>query len=116
MFATWGPRVLAPIFLVVCVIAVLSIVNANEGAGAPERGGQTGQGGDRGSNGGEGAQQNGGGGGEEEGSGEETYTVESGDVFSTIAADAGISTGKLERLNPDADPNSLQPGQVLQIR
>lgn len=117
MFATWGPRVLAPLFLVACVIAVLSVVNANEGgsstgrgAGGQERGASNGGGGGGEDTGGEDS------GGDEEGSGEETYTVESGDFFSTIAEEAGISTQRLERLNPDVDPTALQPGQVLKLR
>ncbi|UJA20650.1 LysM peptidoglycan-binding domain-containing protein [Thermoleophilia bacterium SCSIO 60948] len=114
MFATWGPRILAPLFLVGCAIAVLSVVNANDSGAPAERGGQAAQQGGGQNGGGQGGEDSGNEG--DEGSGEETYTVESGDAFSTIAEEAGISTQRLERLNPDADPTALQPGQVLQLR
>jgi LysM domain len=46
----------------------------------------------------------------------ETYVVVAGDTFSGIAAKAGISEAKLERLNPDVDPATLNPGQTIKLR
>jgi LysM repeat protein len=48
--------------------------------------------------------------------GSRTYTVESGDTCSDIAASYGVSAGDLIALNDlDAGCTELQPGQVLKI-
>jgi LysM repeat protein len=44
-----------------------------------------------------------------------TYTVESGDSPSSIAAAEGISVDELLEANPDADPNALGVGDELEI-
>jgi nucleoid-associated protein YgaU len=44
-----------------------------------------------------------------------TYTIREGDTFETIAADHGTSVERLQALNPDVDPNSLQVGQKIVI-
>lgn len=57
--------------------------------------------------------------GDGEGDGAETpktYIVEDGDVFSTIAEKFGVSVKRLERLNPDVDPQTLNAGTELKIR
>ena len=46
----------------------------------------------------------------------ETYVVVPGDTFSGIADKAGIPVAKLERLNPDLDPATLNAGQVIKLR
>ncbi len=45
-----------------------------------------------------------------------TYTVEEGDTLGAIAEKFNVSTKRLERLNPDIDPQTLNAGQELQIR
>ena len=45
-----------------------------------------------------------------------TYAVEEGDTLSGIAAKFDVSTKRLERLNPDIDPQTLNAGQELTIR
>lgn len=45
-----------------------------------------------------------------------TVTVKSGDTLLGIAFDNGISLEELQRLNPDASPQTLQIGQVLIIK
>jgi hypothetical protein len=46
----------------------------------------------------------------------ETYVVVPGDTFTGIAQKAGIPVAKLERLNPDIDPATLNTGQVIKLR
>jgi LysM repeat protein len=45
----------------------------------------------------------------------QTYTVKSGDIPETIAAQFGITTAELLAANPGLNPNNLQVGQVLII-
>ena len=45
----------------------------------------------------------------------QTYTVKSGDIPETIAAQFGITTQELLAANPGVNPNNLQVGQVLVI-
>jgi LysM repeat protein len=47
--------------------------------------------------------------------GGQTYTVQSGDIPETIAAQFGITTEALLAANPGIDPTNLQIGQVLII-
>ncbi len=44
-----------------------------------------------------------------------TYTVVAGDTLATIASRFGTTQDAIAQLNSLADPNSLQPGQKLQI-
>jgi hypothetical protein len=46
----------------------------------------------------------------------DTYVVQPGDTFSGIAAKAGIQQARLERLNPDVDTATLNAGQQLNLR
>jgi LysM repeat protein len=46
----------------------------------------------------------------------QTYTVKPGDTPSTIAEQAGIPLDQLLELNPNLDPQSLNPGDKLRIR
>jgi hypothetical protein len=46
----------------------------------------------------------------------ETYVVVPGDTLTGIAAKTGIPLGKLERLNPDLDPATLNAGQTIKLR
>ena len=45
-----------------------------------------------------------------------TYEVEEGDTLTTISRKTGISVQRLEKLNPDLDPQALQLGQELKLR
>jgi lipoprotein NlpD len=45
----------------------------------------------------------------------DTYVVLPGDTFSGIAAKAGIPLAKLERRNPDIDPATLNAGQQIKL-
>jgi Tfp pilus assembly protein FimV len=44
-----------------------------------------------------------------------TYTIQEGDTFETIAADQRTTVERLQALNPEVDPNSLQVGQRILI-
>lgn len=44
------------------------------------------------------------------------YTVKSGDVLSVIAERYNVPVSRIERLNPDVDPQTLRPGTRLRLR
>lgn len=44
------------------------------------------------------------------------YTVQEGDSLSTIADSAGIPVARIQKLNPDLDPQALTIGQTLKLR
>jgi hypothetical protein len=46
----------------------------------------------------------------------ETYVVQPGDSLSGIADQANVPEEELLRLNPDVDPQALQPGETLRLR
>lgn len=45
-----------------------------------------------------------------------TYEVEEGDTLTTISRKTGISVQRLQKLNPDVDPQALQLGQEIKLR
>ncbi len=98
-------RVLAPLALVLALLAVYLVVTGSMGidddaSDEPEttssKGAHDGQG--------DGAET------------PKTYIVEDGDSFGTIAEKFGVSVERLVRLNPEVDPQTLNPGQELKIR
>ena len=44
-----------------------------------------------------------------------TYTVQPGDILSTIAEEQGVTVERILELNPDIDPQSLQAGDELDL-
>ncbi len=44
------------------------------------------------------------------------YTVQGGDTLSAIAHKTGVPLARIERLNPDIDPQILVAGQQLKLR
>ena len=102
---SWVNRLLAPLALILVLIAVLVIVTEN--TGDSDRAEQDtkakidseGKSGD-----GDGAEN------------PKTYVVEEGDTLSGVAAKFDVSVKRLERLNPDIDPQTLSAGQELTIR
>jgi len=101
---SWGARLLAPLALVVALAAVALVVSSSLGtedsSDEPE---QTSS---------KGAHDGDGDGAETP----KTYIVEEGDLLSTIAEKFGVSVKRLERLNPDIDPQTLNPGQEITLR
>lgn len=47
---------------------------------------------------------------------EAVYTIEQGDLLSTISEETGVSVEKLLELNPDVDPQTLVAGQKLKLK
>jgi LysM repeat protein len=44
-----------------------------------------------------------------------TYTVQQGDILSSVAEKTGVSVERLQELNPDVDANALSIGQKLRL-
>lgn len=45
-----------------------------------------------------------------------TYVVKSGDTLISIAHENGVTVGKIERLNPEVDPQLLSEGEKLKLK
>jgi LysM repeat protein len=45
----------------------------------------------------------------------DTYTIQAGDTFSSIATKLGIAVGALEAANPSINPNNLQIGTLISL-
>ena len=101
---SWFNRVLAPIALVAVLLAVFVIVSQNTGDSDKAADDAKAKIDSEGKKDGEGAEN------------PRHYTVEEGDTLSGIAAKFDVSVKRLERLNPDIDPQALGAGQELTIR
>jgi LysM repeat protein len=44
------------------------------------------------------------------------YTVKTGDTLGRIAAKTGVPVARLQRLNPQLDPQALVSGQRIRLR
>lgn len=98
-------RVLAPLALVACGLALFLLVSETLSGGGDDGG--TGNERDRPRN--------------EQPRNEpkvegDTYVVVPGDTFTGIAQTTGIPLAKLERLNPDLDTATLNAGQQIKLR
>ena len=98
-------RVLAPLALVACGLALFLLVSETLSGGGGDAG--TGNERDRPRN--------------EQTRNEpkvegDTYVVVPGDTFTGIAQKTGIPLAKLERLNPDLDTATLNAGQQIKLR
>ena len=45
-----------------------------------------------------------------------TYTVKSNDSLGTIAEKTGVEVERLQELNPQLDPQAINPGQKIKLR
>jgi LysM repeat protein len=45
-----------------------------------------------------------------------TYVIKSGDTLTAIAHATGVSVAKIERLNPEVDPQILIAGETLKLK
>lgn len=101
---TWGPRVIAPLMLILAIVAVVVVVTGSLGIEESDEPEQT-------------VSPKGAHDGDDDGAETpKTYTVEEGDLLTTIAEEFGVSVKRLERLNPDIDPQTLNPGQEITLR
>ncbi len=107
----WAPRLLAPLALSVCVLAVLMVVRADESEEAPARG-------DRGASRQAEARPDESGPASESGSEKKpaTYVVVPGDTLGSIAQTTGVPLEEIEQLNPEIDPQALPSGATLKLR
>lgn len=96
-------RILAPLALVVCVIAVgivfSSTMGGDEGGADKASTTQTSTAKKKGSS----------------SKKRKTYVVKSGDSFSVISEKTGVPVEDLVQLNPGVDPQSLRTGQKLKL-
>ena len=99
---SWASRLLAPLALVVVLIAIGVIVTANIDDGGKAEDTTARVNSDNGD--GDGAEN------------PRHYAVEEGDTLSGIAAKFDVSVKRLERINPDIDTQALTTGQELTIR
>lgn len=104
----WVPRVIAPLILLLTLVAVFVVIQGSLGIddGVEEdRGAKTAASETKAHDGdGDGAET------------PKTYMVEEGDTLSAIAEEFGVSTDRLVRLNPEIDPATLNAGTEIKIR
>jgi LysM repeat protein len=91
-------RFLAPIALVLAAVVVIVVVTSSISGGGEESK--------------HGAKQE----KSAEGPGDKYYIVQPGDSFSVIAEKEGTTEEALQQLNPDLDPQTLNPGQQVRLR
>lgn len=94
-------RVLAPLALLACAVAVFLLVSGLDSDEEPE--------GQREKTRKEQIQA-------QRQKGPETYVVQQGDTLTEIAQRTGVGVAKLERLNPQLDTATLNAGQTLKLR
>lgn len=100
-------RILAPVALAICAVAILVVIGSSLGGG-----------GDSSSGGGAPAADT-----ASESAGTTTakrqpatYTVKSGDTLGAIAETTGVPVETIQELNPELDPQALIAGQKIQLR
>lgn len=108
-------RLLAPLALVVCLIAVFVVLSGGGEKASTSSGAKDSQTSSQGSSSGEDSADA----STESGSTgpvRSTYRVKPGDSFAAIAEKTGVEVDTLAELNPDVDPRALQPGQKLKLK
>lgn len=107
MRATAPSRILAPLALAACVLAVVivatSSLGGDGGTAEPTAATQT-------------ASRTSTAARTSTTSGRSSYTVKSGDSLSLIAEKTGVPVEELVQLNPGVDPQSLRTGQKLKLK
>lgn len=107
----WLARILAPLALIgVLVVIVILISGSTGGEVADTTGGGGSGGGQKSQKSQEGDK------GEKGSKPPKEYVIEPGDTLSGIAEQFGLSTAKIERLNPDLDPTALVTGATIKLR
>lgn len=101
-------RILAPVALAICAVAVLIVIGGSIGGGDDSSGGGT-----------PAAETSTQSSGATTTTGKRqpaTYTVKSGDTLGGIAETTGVPVETLQELNPELDPQALIAGQKIQLR
>jgi LysM domain len=98
-------RALATIALVVGFIALVIVVSASLGGGGSSGGGK-----------GPVARHASRGGGESKQPVPASYVVKSGDTLTSIAHRTGVPVARIQRLNPETDPQILIAGEKLKLK
>lgn len=116
-----GARLLAPLALIICAIAVFTVIGGDSESTTKGSSGSDNSSENRSSDSGSANSKDSTAGSTESESGEvvpakATYKVKPGDSFAAIAEDTGVEVDKLSELNPDIDPRALQPGQKLKLK
>lgn len=110
-------RLLAPLALVICAIAVFSVLSSG-GSETATRGGSDSEQSSSSRDSGDSSSADSGDTSESGSTGpvRSTYRVKPGDSFAAIAEKTGVDVDTLAELNPDVDPRALQPGQKLKLK
>ena len=114
---SWGPRLLAPVAFFAAATTLVLVIHRSltaDTAATPTPTGATETAGTAGTGTGTGATET-----ETTQGGQgrrRFYRVRSGDFLETIAQRFDTTVGDLLELNPNLDPNSLQPGQRIRVR
>ncbi len=100
-------RLMAPLALVGCAVALYVVIDRSlgpdaESSATPNRAGQS-----------TAAEGNG---TSRKARRRKRYTVRSGDTASSIAEKTGVPLSQIEELNPEIDPRTLSPGTRLKLR
>jgi LysM repeat protein len=93
-------RILAVAALIAAAVVLVAVVSANTGGGGDEKKGKANP--TRQAN--------------KPKTKAKVYKVEEGDNLTIISQKTGISVERIEALNPDLDPQALQPGQKIKLR
>ena len=102
-------RILALAALIGAGLAVYTVVTSETGDDEPAAERKAGGGNAGGQSGGQS-------GGADRQPARKVYVVQEGDTLTVIARQNGVSVARIERLNPDVDPQALIPGQKLKLR
>lgn len=99
-------RILAPVALAVCALAVLVVIGSSTGDGDSSGGGTVS----------ETATQQATGSAPPPRRQPASYTIEAGDTLGAISERTGVSVEMLQQLNPELDPQALIAGQKIKLR
>ncbi len=109
MQAGSGARLLAPLALVICAIAVFVVLTSQDDGGSTAEPVSAGSAQSSSASSEKPTSSS-------SGPRRSSYTVKAGDSFSAIAEAQGVDIATLQELNPDVDPRALQPGQKLKLK
>ena len=104
-------RFLAPVALIAVIVAIFIVVGSQSGGGGGDDGSKAGNGTELTAEQKKRKRER-----RERRESRKTYTVRAGDSLDAIAITVKVPKETLQQLNPDLDPQALQPGQKIRIR